>query len=282
MKPARFPRFWSSRRHGAPGEVFQSAPAIDARFDGRLSRLELVFMHTARAGAAPFRRLLDKVYGGALRVEYNSQPPQHHFEIDEIKYWVDSVSRSIPNSGRAFAVNFHMQWHDVGYTRRPVRFIALVREPIARIAGEFLAFQREVKARGGADTETLEIAGDIVRFADAMSRNDYLVRFFSNTDLCDAITEVSAGRARAALARLDVVGSHERPQSFARQVLSLDVFTEKKFADAKAAFAAEMSDIFRGPGDELAAKLDAQTRRQLEERNSRDLSLYQGLVSEHE
>jgi hypothetical protein len=282
MKPARFTRFWSSRRQVASHATVQSAASIGDRFDGRLSRLELVFMHTARAGAAPLRRLMDKLYGGALRVEYNSHPPQHHFEVDEIKYWVDSVSRLIPNSGRAFAANFHMQWHDVGYTRRPVRFITLVREPIARIAGEFLAFQREVTARGGGDAKTLEIAGDIVRFADAMSRNEYLVRFFSNTDLCDAITDAGAERARAALTRLDVVGLHERPQLFAQELLSLDVFTKDKFEDARAAFAAEMSQIFRGPGDELAAQLDAQTRRQLEARNLRDLSLYRWLASKHE
>ena len=239
-------------------------------------------MHTARAGAAPLRRLVDKLYGAALRVEYNSQPPQHRFEVDEIKYWVDSVSRLIPNSGRAFAVNFHVQWHDIGYTSRPVRFITLVRDPIARIAGEFLAFQREVTARGGGDTETLEIAGDIVRFADAMSRNEYLVRFFSNTDLCDAITDASAERACAALDRLDVVGIQGRPQLFTQQVLSLDVFNKEKFGDARAAFAAEMSQIFRSPGDELAAQMSAQNRRQLEERNSRDLSLYQWLASKHE
>ena len=84
----------------------------------------------------------------------------------------------IPNSGRAFAANFVIQTHDVGYTSRPVRFVTLVRDPLARLAGEFLAFRREIELRGGADAKTLGVAGDIVRFADTMMRNDYLVRFF--------------------------------------------------------------------------------------------------------
>ena len=148
-------------------------------------------------------------YGAALRTEYNAQPPQHRFEPGEIRYWIDWVSRMIPNSGHAFATNFLVQPQDVGYTIRPVRFITLVREPIPRIAGEFVAFRREIEARGGADAETREIASDIVHFADALMRNNYLVRFFSSVDICDPIEEKQVDRARAALARLDVVGRRE-------------------------------------------------------------------------
>jgi hypothetical protein len=235
-------------------------------------------MHTARAGAAPLRGFLERCYGGSLRTEYNAQPPQHRFEPGEIKYWVDWISRLMPNSGRAFAVNFLLLPHDVNYTSRPLRFITLVRDPIARIAGEFLAYQREIKARGGADAATEDLAGDIVRFADGMMRNDYLVRFFAGADLCDPISDMHADRARDALARLDVVGRHEDPRSFARQVLALDVFSSDDYAKARAAFAAETAASFRAPGDELAAQLDAKSRAQLEERNARDLTLYRWIA----
>ncbi len=247
---------------------------------GRLARLELVFLHTARAGAGPLRRFLQKYYGAALRTEYNTQPPQHRFEPGEIRYWIDWVSRMIPNSGHAFATNFLVQPQDVGYTIRPVRFITLVREPIPRIAGEFVAFRREIEALGGAEAETREIASDIVRFADALMRNNYLVRFFSSVDICDPIEEKQVDRARAALARLDVVGRRENPQLFARRLLSLDVFARERDSDARAAFVAEMSQGFRGDGEELASQLDPQTRQQLEERNSYDLALYRWIASE--
>jgi hypothetical protein len=173
-----------------------------------------------------------------------------------------------------------MQWHDVGFTMRPVRFVTLVRNPLARIAGEFLAFRREIDARGSAEAKTREIASDIVHFADAMMRNDYLVRFFSNVDVCDPIGNKDLDRARAALARLDVVGRHENRQSFARRFLSLDVFAGDDRSGARAAFATEMSQEFRGPGDELVSKLDPETRRGLERRNSHDLSLYNWITSE--
>jgi hypothetical protein len=247
---------------------------------GRLARLELVFMHTSRAGAGPLRRLLENCYGGALRTEYNSQPPQHRFDPGEIKYWVDWPSRLIPQSGRAFAVNFLMQPHDVMYTLRPLRFVTLVREPIARVAGEFLAFRRDIEARGGADEQTREIASDIVCFADLMMRNDYLVRFFSGTDVCDPIEDKHAGNARAALARLDVVGRHEDPRTFVRKVLELDVFTRDEYAEARAAFAADMSAVFSAPGDQLAAQLDSRSRKKLEQRNLRDLQLYRWIATE--
>jgi hypothetical protein len=242
--------------------------------------LELVFLHTARAGAGPLRRFLEKHYGEALRTEYNTLPPQHRFEPGEIRSWIDWVSRLIPNSGRAFAANFMVQPQDIGYTARPVRFVTLVREPIARIAGEFVAFRREIEIRGGADLETRKIADHIVHFADAMMRNDYLVRFFSNLDVCDPIEDRHLNLAHAALARLDVVGRHESLESFARQVLSLDVFGGDRSSDAAAAFATEMSRPFRAPGDELASQLDPETRQQLEFRNSRDLSLYRWITSE--
>ncbi len=184
-------------------------------------RLELVFLHTARAGAGPLRSLLEECYGPELRSEYNSQPPQHDFESGEIKSWVDWVSRMIPNSGRALTANFLMQQQDIGYTINPVRFVTLVRDPLARLAGEFLAFRREIEARRHADAETREVAGDIVHFGDTMMRNNYLVRFFSSVDICDAIEDADLKRARAALTRLDVVGCHENPRPFARRLLSL-------------------------------------------------------------
>jgi hypothetical protein len=277
-RPARFWGWWHQ---------LASPPTIESRQTneaypegGRLGRLELVFLHTARAGAAPLRRFLEKYYSAALRTEYNTQPPQHRFEPVEMRYWIDWVSRMIPNTGRAFATNFLVQPHDVGYSIRPVKFITLVREPIARIAGEFVAFRRQIEARGGADAETQEIASDIVRFADAMMRNDYLVRFFSTMDVCDPIEGKHFDHARAALARLDVVGRHENPQPFAQRLLSLDVFADEGYSDARVAFAAEMSQAFRGPGDELASQLDPQTRQQLERRNSYDLMLYRWIASE--
>jgi hypothetical protein len=263
-----------------PSEPLQFSPAIEIRYEGQLSRLELVFMHTARAGAGPLRTFLEKCYGAALRTEYNSQPPQHSFETGEIKSWVDWISRLIPNSGRAFAANFLVLPQDVGYTVRPVRYVTLVREPLARIAGEFLAFRREIEARGHADAAIREIAGDIVQFADAMMRNNYLARFFAGVDLCDPIDDAGAERARAGLACLDVVGRHEEPQSFARQLLNLDVFAGDQFSHARNAFTAAMSGPFRAPGDELASQLDPQTRQQLERRNSHDLSLYRWIASE--
>jgi hypothetical protein len=247
-------------------------------YEGALSRLEVVFMHTARAGATPFRRFLERCYGSSLRTEYNAQPPQHRFEPGEIKYWVDWVSRMIPNSGRGFAVNFLLQPHDINYTSRPLRFITLVRDPIARIAGEFLAFRREIDARGGADSATEDLAADIVHFADAMMRNDYLVRFFAGVDLCDPAGDIHVDRAREVLARLDVVGRHEDPRSFSRQLLALDVFARDDYAEARAAFAAETAAPFRAPGDELAAHLDAKSRAKLEERNARDLTLYRWIA----
>jgi hypothetical protein len=263
-----------------PQESAKSTPTTEVRFDGRLSRLELVFLHTARAGAAPLRTYLEKCYGAALRTEYNSQPPQHWFEPGEIKYWVDWISRMIPDSGRAFAVNFLLQPHDVNYTVHPIRFVSLVRQPIARIAGEFLAFQREVEVRGNVDAATRWLAGDIVHFADAMMRNDYLVRFFANVDVCDPIDDAHLNRARGALARLDIVGCHEHRQQFAQRVSSLDVFAGEEFSAARGTFVAEMSREFRAPGDELAAQLDATVRQQLEQRNLRDLSLYRWISDE--
>jgi hypothetical protein len=270
----RLTRFWEPKHKPVPRQT------AEAFCESQLARLELVFLHTARAGAPPLRRFLEKYYGEGLRTEYNSQPPQHRFESGEIKAWVEWVSRRIPNSGRAFAANFRMQWHDVGYTMRPVRFVTLLRNPLARIAGEFLAFRREIDTRGSADAKTREIASDIVHFADVMMRNDYLVRFFSGVDVCDPIENADLDRARAALARLDVVGRHENPQSFARRFLSLDVFAGDDRSGARAAFIGEMSQEFRGPGDELASRLDPETRRQLERRNSHDLSLYAWITSE--
>ena len=186
----RLARLWGLRHQPAPPAVAESNQTPDALYEGgRLGRLELVFLHTARAGAGPVRRFLEKHYGAALRTEYNTQPPQHRFEPGEIKSWIDWVSRMIPNSGRALATNFLVQPQDVGYTIRPIRFITLVREPIARIGGEFLAFRRDIEARGGADAQTRKIADNIVHFSDTMMRNDYLVRFFSNMDLCDPIED---------------------------------------------------------------------------------------------
>lgn len=275
----RLARLWGLRHQPAPPAVAKSNQTPDALYEGgRLGRLELVFLHTARAGAGPVRRFLEKHYGAALRTEYNTQPPQHRFEPGEIKSWIDWVSRMIPNSGRALATNFLVQPQDVGYTIRPIRFITLVREPIARIGGEFLAFRRDIEARGGADAQTRKIADNIVHFSDTMMRNDYLVRFFSNMDLCDPIEDRHIERAHTTLARLDVVGRHESPQSFARQLLALDVFGGG--ADAHAGAALEMSQAFRAPGDALASQLDPETRQQLEARNSRDLSLYRWIASE--
>jgi hypothetical protein len=274
-------KLWGLQRRPMPAAVREFASTTEAhREGGWLSRLELVFLHTARAGAPPVRRFLEASYGAELRNEYNSQPPQHRFEYDEIKYWIDWLSRLIPNSGRALAANFLIQWHDIGYSKRPVRVVTLVRHPIARLAGEFLAFRREIDVRGGADAKTREIAGDILRFADTMMRNDYLTRFFSGVDLCDPVGDADADRARHALARIDVVGWHEQPQPFARRVLSLDVFNAEVDTAARKVFAAEMSQPFRGPGDEFATQLDSDTRRQLEGRNAYDLSLYHWIVAE--
>jgi hypothetical protein len=276
----RLARFWSLRQPLVAPPTSESGQTSEAVSEGgRLGRLELVFLHTARAGAGPLRRFLEKHYGAALRTEYNAQPPQHRFEPGEIKSWIDWVSRMIPNSGRALATNFLVQPQDLGYTIHPVRFITLIREPIARISGEFLAFRRDIEARGGADAQTRKIADNIVHFADTMMRNDYLVRFFSNSDLCDPIEDRHVERARTAIARLDVVGRHENPQSFVRQLLALDVFGGND-ADAGAALAAEMSKAVRAPGDDLAAQLDPETRQRLEACNSRDLSLYNRIASE--
>ncbi len=277
-RPARFWGWWHQLASPPTTESRQTNEAYPE--GGRLGRLELVFLHTARAGAAPLRRFLEKYYGAALRTEYNTQPPQHRFEPGESRYWIDWVSRMIPNTGRALATNFLVQPYDIGYTIRPVRFVTLVREPIARIAGEFAAFCREIDARGGADAETREIASDPVRFADSMMRNNYLVRFFSNVDVCDPVEERHLDQARVAVSRLDVVGVHEHPQSFARQVLSLDVFASEGHSEAKATFIAEGSRAFRGPGDEVASQFDSQTRWQLERRNSYDLSLYRWIMSD--
>jgi hypothetical protein len=277
---SRLATLWGWQRQFARPAVSESNKTDNYFEGGRLSRLELVFLHTARAGAGPLRRFLERCYGAELRTEYNSQPPQHRFEHDEIKYWIDWISRMIPNSGRAFAANFLIQWHDVGYTKRPVRFVTLVRDPLARLAGEFLAFRREIELRGGADAQTLEIAGDIVRFADTMMRNNYLVRFFSRADVCDPIGDEDADSARYALARLDVVGRHEDPESFARRLLSLDVFNRDVEVSSRDTFIAEMSQPFRGPGDEFAAQLDPETRRQLELRNAHDISIYRWIANE--
>jgi hypothetical protein len=276
----RLATLWGRRRQCVTPAISESSKADNYLETGRLSRLELVFLHTARAGAVPLRTFLEKYYGATLRTEYNSQPPQHSFEHGEIKYWVDWISRIMPNSGRAFAVNFLLQPLDVNYTVHPIRFVSLVREPIARIAGEFLAFRREVEARGDADAATHRLGGDIVHFADAMMRNDYLVRFFSNVDVCDPIDDTHLNRARGVLARLDIVGCHEHRQQFAQRVSSLDVFAGEEFSAAREAFVAEMSREFRAPGDELAAQLDAKVRHQLEQRNLRDLSLYRWISDE--
>ena len=37
-------------------------------------------------------------------------------------------------------------------------------------------------------------------------RNNYLVRFFSNVDVCDPVEERHLDQARVAVSRLDVVG----------------------------------------------------------------------------
>lgn len=272
----RLATFWGWRRQA----VSESNKADNNFETGRLSRLELVFLHTARAGAGPVRRFLETYYGAELRTEYNSQPPQHRFEANEIKSWIDWISRMIPNSGSAFAANFLIQSHDIGYTKRPVRFVTLVRDPLARLAGEFLAFRREVARRGGADARTLEIANDIVVFADTIMRNDYLVRFFSSVDVCDPVSDKDADRAREVLARVDVVGCHEDPRSFARRLLALDVFASSTNFEAREALIAEMSQPFRGPGDEFALQLDPETRRELERRNAHDISIYRWIANE--
>jgi len=63
---------------------------------------------------------------------------------------------------------------------------------------------------------------------------------------------------------------------------SLDVFAGDELSAARAAFAAEMSQEFCGPGDALAAQLDSATRRQLERGNARDIALYDWIVSKLE
>lgn len=235
------------------------APTIQTHVATEAARLEFVFLHTSRAGAGPLRGFLESWYGSALRTEYNSEPPQHRFEVGEIRWQVDWISRVVAHSGRSFVVNFAMSPEDIGPTDRPVRFGTLLRDPIARLAGEFLAFRANVAARGEADAETRRIAARIVDFADVMRRNNYLTRYFSGLDLCDPLDEDAGHRARAALERIDVVGLHEEPAVFAWKLLALDVFRGAS-SRAQSAFKREMSHPFEGPGERFANALDGATR----------------------
>lgn len=237
--------------------------------------IEAFYLHTSRAGAGPLMRFLSGVYGSTLRTEFNTPPPQHAFESEEIRWRVDWVSRVVPNSGRSYATNFFVNHDDIGPTSGPVRFISLVRDPLARIAGEFLEFRRNVEARECSDPDILSIASDIIRFSDAMLRNNFLLRYFVRRDLCDPINPDAYQDARAAIANIDVVGVHTNPTRFCRQVLSLDIFSGNDRLDQKNAFISEMSSVFWADGDAFVEQLPAWTRSELAKRNELDRLLYQ-------
>jgi hypothetical protein len=254
-----------------PAQTVQSMVAT------RLSRLEFVFLHTSHAGAPAFRRFLERNFEATLRTEYNSQPPQHRFEAGEIRWQVDWISRIVPHTGRAFAVNFLMTRDDIGQTERPVRFATLLRHPLTRLAGEYLLFQEDVSARGAPDNETRHLSQNIVAFADAHWRNNYLVRFFSRRDLCDPIDADAERSAQAALNDIDVIGLHENHTSFVERLCTLDPFSSSKIRNA---LMNEMTPAYEGPGEKYVRAMDAGTRAELERRNLGDMALYEWASSE--
>jgi hypothetical protein len=209
-----------------------------------------------------------------LRTEYNSPPPEHRTDPREVRWQMDWVSRTVPNSGAAFAVNFLIDPADVGPTLRPVRVATVVRHPLARIAAEYFAFRQDVRKRGGADSETRAIAGSILRFTDALKRNNYLTRLYSRVDVCDPLDADAVARARTALGGMDAVGTHENLRAFARKLLSLDIFDGPDRSKARAKLLAETAAKYRGPGDNYFWRLNPWTRRELARQNETDLALY--------
>jgi hypothetical protein len=258
-----FPASWTDKTTRWPAEAS--------------SRLELVFFQTPRAGTGPVRQFLQAWYQHRLRNEIYVFPGQQQAEVEQIRWQVDWMSRIVPHSGQAFFVNFLMSPVHIGSTLRPVRFATLIRDPIRRIASEFLAFRAEVDRFGDADEETLRRTNDIVFFSESLRRDNALVRMFASLELTQPIDAAAEERARNALLQLDVVGTRERPELFAHRLLSLDVFDVVERAELREQLRKTMSAPHRGSGDAYAEQLDARTRARLESRNAADLEIYHSI-----
>lgn len=258
-----------------------SARAADLDLRDARTRLEFVFFDSGRAGMRPVLTFLKSCYPQTLPHYSRPFPARQQVDRHVLRWQLYWDSFAVPNSGQALISPRFIPPEHIGPTLRPIRLATMLREPLSRIASEYLAFRAQLEARDGAPEETVRIAGDILEFAETFKRHNALTRFFATVELSEPVDAEAAERARAALSKIDVVGTCDRGDDFARSLLALDIFDLPAPSRGSDALVQAMAAWHRGQGEAHVEQLDAGVREQLARANELDAALYEfarGLV----
>jgi hypothetical protein len=235
--------------------------------------LEVLFINPGRVGGQWVDAFLTACYGGAHRVPYASPFFAWPLSADELK---DSTGFEVPNErrrARAISVNGLVDVDAVRTSEPGVSILTLLRDPLARICSDYLAFKHLAVGYPEVFPRDLAAARDsIVAFCDRFERADFYCRFFSGTPSLERVGPTQCDRATQTLKRLDCVGFLNQPARMLDALARLSLQASQHIRTAALA-AAHAKVKLSGKGDALLASLDANTISELHCRNSLDFEL---------
>lgn len=262
--------------------------------------LDVIFCHPSRVGGGAIRMFLQEVYADRHRVEYNSFPPTLRYDdISEVSFTFDLTCRYQPRPLRALTANFLVRMAHLGQVVRRPRFVTVLRDPLERICSEFLDYRdhwqrwREVAPR---DLQVL--SRDVAAYADAMSRNNFYVRFFAQKDgghargvaqqasIKQATQEASSNmtseddlrNALDAMTQFDLVApTKELPSVLSFVASCVEPELRPKAKEVATRIASDMSSRTPRATDFLAS-LPSSTRAKLAAVNELDIALFEQAV----